>query len=163
MGKKQAKRNVDKDLFVEEYCANGGNGVQAVIAAGFAGTYNAARVAAHRLLTNVNIAETIAKKKAQIARIAEDKLDITVERQLKKYDEVREAALAKGQLNAANHALDSQTRMAGLFEPDNRQRGDRLGLVEAIKLMQAQQRRMLDSGPKLIESKPVDDCTENAK
>lgn len=66
-----------KRLFVEAYIANGGNGKQAAIAAGFAP--KAAAQQASRLLTDANVSQLIRERSQKLAQ----KMELTTERTLR--------------------------------------------------------------------------------
>ena len=120
--KEKAKTSVDKNLFVEEYCANGKNGVQAIIAAGFAGSYASARVAAHRLITNDNIIHKIESRMAEIRGEMQTEYSLTRKRQCEKLQKIANEAVKNNQFSAAVKALSDQSRICGLYEVDNTQK-----------------------------------------
>ena len=150
MAKEQSKRSVDKTIFVEEYVSNGENGAQAVIAAGFVGTYASARVAAHRLLTDDNIRQAIESRKAEIHGQIQTEYMLTRKRQCEKLQKIADDAAKNNQFSAAVKALNDQSRICGLFAEDNKQKAA-VGLVEAIARL-AKERSM----PALPKSKKID-------
>lgn len=66
--------NPKQKAFVEAYIANGGNGTQAVIAAGY--SPNGADVQAVRLLGNASVSAALEKRTAKVV----NKLEVTTER-----------------------------------------------------------------------------------
>ena len=150
MAKEQSKRSVDKTIFVEEYVSNGENGAQAVIAAGFVGTYASARVAAHRLLTDDNIRQAIESRKVEIHGQIQTEYMLTRKRQCEKLQAIADKAIKNNQFSAAVKALNDQSRICGLFSEDNKQKAA-VGLVEAIARLTNGQ-----SIPALPTSKRVD-------
>lgn len=61
--------------FALEYVKNGFNGVQAVIASGYTKNYGAAKVTAHRLLTNANLRRLVEDHLKQSQISADEILD----------------------------------------------------------------------------------------
>lgn len=150
----KAKRSVDKNIFIEEYCANGGNGVQAIIIAGFSGTYKAARVAAHRLLTNANIKETIESRRAEIHGEMQTEYGLTRKRQCEKLQRIADKAEREGKYTSAVAALRVQSKICGLFAEDNRQKSlGSLGEALAAMVKSRANKALPGSSRKAIEAR----------
>ena len=103
--------------FVENYLANGMNGRQACIDAGY--SEKTAHTQANENLTKPYIQEAISKEQAKTSK----KLNITRESQLADLDLVKKKALERldddiPQFNAFMKAIEMQNKMLGLNEPD---------------------------------------------
>ncbi len=64
-------------LFVEAFCTNGGNATKAAITAGYSA--KTARAQGSRLLTDVNVAEAVAKRRAEVLAKAQEKTQLTAD------------------------------------------------------------------------------------
>ena len=103
--------------FVECYLANGMNGRQACIDAGY--SEKTAHTQANENLTKPYIQEAISKAQSKTS----EKLNITRESQLADLDLVKKKALERldddiPQFNAFMKAIEMQNKMLGLNEPD---------------------------------------------
>jgi hypothetical protein len=91
-----------------------------------------AKANASRLLTNANIKARLDYRRARLAR----KLEITLEGQLKKYEETGVKALSVGEFSAARACWDSQSKLCqigGFGGDDNSSAGKTL--VEILALV----------------------------
>ena len=95
--KAKAKARLAKiKLFVEAYCANGGNGTDAYIDAGFtARTRQTAAVESSKLLSNPKISKLVEEKRAAMLKAAEDKTLLTAHEVLQDLAEARRFDPAK--------------------------------------------------------------------
>ena len=89
------------------------------------------------LNTKYHVAELVKKEQAVLEQKARKSLEINLKSQLRKLEELREICRLEKRRREELSCISEENRLAGLYEADNRQRGDRLGLVEAIKLMQS--------------------------
>ena len=101
-----------KALFVECYLANGFNGTQACIDAGY--SKKTARSMANRLLTNVDIQEAIQEAQSKDS----EKLNITRESLLKDIQGIMEDATKDSQHSVSMKGIELMAKMLGLNEPD---------------------------------------------
>lgn len=109
-------------LFCKAYLANGFNGTQAAITAGY--SEKCARQIATRLLTKVHIKQYLQKRMEKI----EQKLDMTVEWKLEKLKKCIELSLPEidGETVLANHnallgAINESNKMQGHYAPEKHQ------------------------------------------
>ena len=68
--------------------------------------------------TEVNINALVKQERAVISQKVAKKLEITKERQLKEYEEIKNLAKDSKEYTAAKGCLDSQTRIIGGFDAD---------------------------------------------
>ena len=104
-----------QERFVQEYCANGGNGVEAARAAGYGGDYNALGVMAHENLRKPKIQSAIETFKAKTA----ERCAVTVESLTKQLQEIADNA-KDTQPGAAVSALNPVAKMHGLLAEDRK-------------------------------------------
>jgi phage terminase small subunit len=97
-----------QEAFVQEYCSNGYNGTQAAIKAGY--SVNTAKNIACENLSKPYIKARIDAYKAELSR----EHGYTVEQCQKEYEEIRQAAIAAGQLSAAATAVTGKARLYGM-------------------------------------------------
>lgn len=94
--------------------------------------------------TDVNINALVNQEMAIISQKVGEKLEITKERQLKEYEDVKVLAVVAGEYSAAKGCLDSQSRIIGAFAEDNTQQQG-LSLVDIVAIV----------GRRAIESREV--------
>ena len=111
---------VKQERFVQEYCANGGNGTQAAIAAGY--SEKGADVQAVSLLRNIRIAAAIRAHRDETA----ERAHITVENQTLELEKDRQAARDNGQISAAIQATGLILKAHGLLTEDRKNARDPL-------------------------------------
>jgi phage terminase small subunit len=104
-GASQDATELRKSAFVEAYIANGGNATEAAISAGYSA--NTARQAGSRLLTQVDIKQQVANRRAELA----DRYRLTSDRVLEQlgkivYADVRKAFDKSGNLLAVQDMPD---------------------------------------------------------
>ena len=97
--------------FVKAYLANGRNGTQAAIAAGY--SENTASSQASRLLKNVNVIKIVESHKEKI----QHKFNITLDGQLEKLQECIKGAKEEAQFSAAISGIKVQNELAGIEPP----------------------------------------------
>lgn len=85
------------------------NGTQAAIEAGYSPT--SAHVTASRMLKDAKVADAIGKAQERVAKKAE----LTAASHLAKLEELRDAAISSGQLNAAIRAEELRGKVTGLY------------------------------------------------
>ena len=107
-----------QQLFTNEYLIHG-SGVKAARAAGYGDKMpegikkdNYLRRIGSENVTKCNIKAVIDAKRAKIT----EKLEITIETQIRKSQEVIEAATRKGDFNAVNTAIMAQSKHLGLIK-----------------------------------------------
>ncbi len=88
--------------FIDEYLANGGNGAQAAISAGYSA--KAARVTASRMLTNANVVSKISEAQAEI----KDRLGVTAEWKRARLRQI---------IDACTQTVDVSTGVVSMIEP----------------------------------------------
>ena len=101
-----------QEAFVHHYCANGGNGTQAAIAAGY--SERGADVTASRLLGNVRIAAAMRAHKVKTAERAQ----ITIESLTLELEKDRKLARDLEQPSAAVSATNAIAKLHGLLAED---------------------------------------------
>ena len=114
MTDKSKKLTPKQAKFVECYLANGMNGTQACLEAGY--SESGARVQANTNLTNTNIQEAIRKHRDKTSK----KLEITRESLLKDIQVAKDMALTEEQpqFQAYLKSIEMQAKILGLNEPD---------------------------------------------
>lgn len=132
------KLSAKHERFVSEYLVDG-NGLRAAIAAGYSS--NGAGVAAHRLLSNVNVASEIANRSQKIA----NKLEISAEKTLQgiaelAFFDIRKLFAEDGSLKQM-HELDPSeaNAIAGievndLYEHFGKGKSEKIGIIRKVKL-----------------------------
>ena len=120
--------------FVEEYCANGGNGTKAAIVAGY--SEKIARQIAAENITKPVISHAIDEFRAKNAAKAE----VTVQSLTKQLQAIAEKH-AETQPSAAVSALNTVAKMHGLLAEDRKNTRDPLtDAVEAVAAIEKEKR-----------------------
>lgn len=107
-----------KNLFIEAYCANGGNATQAAITAGYSA--KTADQQGSRLLKDVKVSAEIAERAQSVARI----VGLTTERTLQEvarlaYSDVRKLFKADGTLKPIHELTDDEAAAVASVEIDD--------------------------------------------
>ena len=130
MAKKRVKAGTSKaevakrrSLFKEAYIANGGNGAEAAIAAGFAP--GSAKVTAARLLTDANFVAEINERRAAAVAKAQENTDLTIDGVLRELHSVVHSDLRK--------AFDPKT---GALLPPNQWPDDLARAMCSVKVVE---------------------------
>ena len=131
-GSRQAAADRRK-AFIEAFLANGGNGLQAAVTAGFA--KNSAHVTASKLLREPKVDAELAARRAAIS----EKLGLTTERTLREvarlaYSDPRKLYDLDGRLKAIHELDDDTAATVASFEVDEIKAGESvIGVTNKIK------------------------------
>lgn len=158
-GTSQASAADKRSAFVEAYFANGENGTQAAITAGFAP--NSASVTAARLLKDARVQSEIARRRTEIVATLELSTERTIKevsrlafcdprklvdeygnlKPLHELDDDTAAAIASVEVDKdggikykfwdKNSAIEKAAKVQGLYQKDNEQIG--VGIADAIR------------------------------
>ena len=128
---------VKQEAFVHAYCANGGNGTQAAIAAGY--SEDTARFIAAENLTKPNISAAI----EQWREANRAKAEITAESLTEELEKDRELARSLDQPSAAVSATNSIAKLHGLLAEDRKNSRDPLTDAMARVAKREEERKRL--------------------
>ena len=130
-----------QERFVQAYCANGGNGTQAAIEAGY--SKSGAEVRAHELVRNSKVRDAIETFRAESA----ERAHVTIESLTKKLEDVITDAAADGQHGARVSAITTIAKLHGLLTEDRK--NERTPLKEVLERIE----RENNGKPRLVAVK----------
>ena len=120
--RQKARNNglTDKQVaFVDEYCTNGYNAVQASLAAGY--TAAVAQAQSSRTLASVGVQKEIDKRKAELARKSEVTAEFLTQERLSAVERCK----ARGLESPLDKHLQALDKHIGYYEADNAQQAEK--------------------------------------